>query len=244
MANEFNHIDKDSHILNAGIMGSGADWNSNVRRNSVLLLTNMGGTTNKPGAAGGYNGLGFYISSMGMGSTYDSSTAERAFQTYFTDYPEGGMHYRVRQGTSGWHRWKMMPNDYAFKEGPTSWSSSYTNVWSVGYDYGGSLDATSSTTGITINETGIYVVDSWQRSTGTDVYIGLGISGNRTTLESRSEGAWGHDHTSISNGWTHAKYVGLLNSGEKVTAGTPGSTSNVAFSTAGFTGGITIFRIS
>ena len=243
-SHEYNHLDKDSHVLQRGIIPSSGDWNSNTYRNSVVLTQNQGGSSNGPNTTN--NGLGFYISSQGMGSTYDDAASERAFQLYFPDGDESGIHYRVKQGNSGWHRWKMAGHDVAYKWGPAAFNAVYKNTYHYGHDYGTSFDATSNTSRITIQEDGYYWCMAHQRSTGSDTYIGLAIDGSRTAMDSRSTSWWSHDHASTGGSFTHSMYMGPLTAGEHVTCGasTSGNANSLTYTTAGYAGGFSIVRIS
>lgn len=110
---------------------------------------------------------------------------------------------------------------FAWKTGPLSSPALYTNIWDKGFNYGPALDATPSD-GIIVNESGWYYVEYMQRSTGSNNgYIGLGINGSRTALETRTNGMWTHDHSYYNGTFAHSKYVGWLNAGEKITAGHP-----------------------
>jgi hypothetical protein len=124
--------------------------------------------------------------------------------------------------------------------GPSSWASAYTNNWSQARDSGSFMTATS--TGIEINRSGRYHVIAGQRANSTtDTYIGIGETGNRTTLDTRTTGVWSHDHTSVPNGWTKSVYVGYLASGEKLTAGAPSTTysGRLLFASLGYAGFLT-----
>jgi hypothetical protein len=222
-----NSVSDDSFIFSRKSIGSGqtiTDYNSNSFSNSIFVA-NHNTMANKPPVDN--NGVGMYLSTYGLtgsGNLYNTASDERAAQVYYPDSDEESMYYRVKQGTSGWHAWRKTSNDYAFKEGPLAFSSAFKNTWNLGYDYGSSFDATSSNAGITINETGNYLVEGWARaSSATDVYIGLAVNGNRLTIENRSEGVWGHDHVSSSNSWGHTKYMGKLVANEIITMGPPTS---------------------
>jgi hypothetical protein len=243
MANEYNHLDKDSHILNAGIMPPDHDWNSNTSRNSVILTQSNSTTTNKPTT--GNNGLGLYISSVGMGSTYDAAADERAFQLYFPDGEESGIHYRVKQGSSGWHDWKMIGHDFAFKNGPNTYTAPYYNTYHNASDIGISFDATSNASRITILEDGYYWCMGWQRGTAGDSYVGLGLDGSRSNLENRANGFWSHDHNAYSNQFRHTSYIGPLSAGEHITCGAPSTASAgyLSYGSYGYNGGYHIIRI-
>jgi hypothetical protein len=137
---------------------------------------------------------------------------------------------------------KLVTNDWAAKAGPSSWSSAYKNIWAQQVGSGKSINHTAYNYGLLINQTGYYEVHAGQRSAGGDCLIGIGVDGNRTTLDTRTTGIWSHDHSLSSQQWTHSYYLGLLNANEIITAGGAGST-NLSFSSAGFTGFLTIKRI-
>ena len=243
MANEYNHLDKDSHILQRGIVPTSADWNDNSKRNSVILTQSNSTTSNGPTT--GHNGLGFYISSQGMDSTYDAAADERGFQLYFPDGEESGIHYRVKQGPIGWHDWKMIGHDFAFKYGPNTYVSPYYNTYHNASDIGISFDATSNASRITILEDGYYWCMGWQRGTGNDSYIGLGLDGSRSNLEGKAGGFWSHDHNNYSGEHRHTSYIGPLSAGEHITCGTPNTTSAtyLSYGSYGYNGGYQIIRI-
>jgi len=139
--------------------------------------------------------------------------------------------------------------DLAVKEGPTSLSAGYTNVWNWGYHNGSSLDATTSSTGIIVNTTGTYYVMGYQRISNVNTWAALAIDGNRGTMDA-SQGAgasynnyWGHDHSNGNANWTLSYYCGVLTAGQKVTHGSSGSTSGLTYSIQGHDGGIQIWRI-
>ena len=134
-------------------------------------------------------------------------------------------------------------NSWGAKEGPVSLASAYRNNWQMGQHQGVGIDATSYGDGIMINETGYYECLAYQRSDGTNVYIALGINGDRAAIEDRSTGIWGHDHAAVSGGWTKSYYIGLLNAGEKVTAGSSGGTGGLQYSTAGYAGLLSVKRL-
>lgn len=211
-------------------------------RNAFGYINNASGIANYPQSTT-RNGMLLDISSYGMGGTQDDIPNERAFQLFAADTVEDAPYWRVKQGSAGWHTWHKMSHDYAIKEGPASYASPYITNWSYGYDNGTSFDATSDGTGIIINESGWYHVTTYQRSGGADMYTGLSLNGDRTTLENRAEGLWGHDHAGYGGGWSHSIYIGPLNAGEKICAGTP-TTQTAQYSTTGYSGGIYIVRIS
>jgi hypothetical protein len=133
-------------------------------------------------------------------------------------------------------------NDWAAKAGPSSWSSAYKNIWGQQVGSSKSINHTAYNYGLLINETGYYEVKAAQRSLGGDSFIGIGVDGNRTTLDTRSTGIWSHDHASAAASWTHSYYIGLLNANEIITAGGAAST-NLTFNALGYAGFLSIKRI-
>lgn len=226
------------NFANAGDITSANNYNS-ITPNSVFYAQGAVGNHHSS-----YNGMGMYLSTRGLGTTHDDVNNERAAQIHFPDIDTEHGYYRVRQGTSGWHSWKPMSSEWAALEGPTSYYGSYQTNWQTAFSSGHSLSASTSNRGITVNKSGQYYCFSWQRSTGGDMYIGLGINGNRQALENRSSGAWGHDHSAVSQVWAKSVYIGYLGSGEKVTSGPPTNSGNVSYATSGHTGGLIIFRLS
>ena len=214
---------------------------NNFNRNAVGYIDNASTIANYPQSTA-RNGMLIDFSSYGLGGTHNDEANERALQMFAADTSEDSIWWRVKQGTSGWHSWKKLGHDYAIKEGPSSYNSPYKSNWSYGYDNGTSMDATSNGTGIVINESGYYHVTTYQRSGGADMYVGLGLNGDRTTLENRAGGLWGHDHAGYGGGWSHSIYIGPLSAGEIITAGTP-TTQTAQYSTTGYSGGIYIVRI-
>lgn len=133
---------------------------------------------------------------------------------------------------------------WAAKIGQTSWIAEFKFRYNSGQGNGSSLDWVSSTDGIYVLKSGLYVCRATARSAGTDAYIGLGINGSRTALESRSTGAWEHDHSANVNQFTESSYWGYLNAGELITAGTPSPMRTyVQYGTSGFMGCLRIMRI-
>jgi hypothetical protein len=137
---------------------------------------------------------------------------------------------------------EKLVNDWAAKAGPTSWSSAYKNIWAQQAGSSKSISHTAYNYGLLINQTGYYEVQAAQRSAGGDCYIGIGVDGNRTTLDTRSTGIWSHDHSLSAQQWTQSYYIGLLNANEIITAGGAAST-NLTFGATGFAGFLSIKRI-
>lgn len=134
---------------------------------------------------------------------------------------------------------------WAAKIGQTSWISDYKFRYNSGQGNGSSLDWVSSTDGIYILKSGLYVCRATARGNGGgDTYIGMGVNGDRSALETRTTGAWEHNHTGYNSGYTESSYWGYLNAGELITAGTPnGLQTNIFYATAGFVGCLRIMRI-
>jgi hypothetical protein len=133
---------------------------------------------------------------------------------------------------------------WGFKEGPSSYSSSYRNNWSVGGGEGTSIDCTTSANACIINKTGTYEVRCVQRaSSTTSVYVGIGESGNRSTLENRSGAMWNHDHSSQANVFTESNYIGVLYANETITCGPASSATGLVYAATGYAGTLSIVRI-
>jgi hypothetical protein len=132
--------------------------------------------------------------------------------------------------------------DYAAKSGPASYVSSYRVNWAKGYGQGSSLNWSSYADGIYVNATGHYEIWGVQRGAQTN-YSGIGISGDRTALENRTNGIWSHDHAGDDSGqgWSKSYFLGQLNAGELVTFG--GAANNMTLSTSGFAGFLSIKRV-
>ena len=117
---------------------------------------------------------------------------------------------------------------FAFLQAPSSYSSAYINVWSRTFSHGPAVSVNS--TGITVAEAGYYYIEYAHRALNTsNGYVGIGLNGDRTALEGRSTGMWTHDHSAGVNKFSHSKYVGYLNAGEKITAGPPSSSVASSF---------------
>ncbi len=227
------------NLLNAGDLTVSGNYDNNNLANSVIYQN--GAPSN---AAQVYNGMVLYLSSDGLGGTHNDPTNERALQLYAGDTAGSGMYFRVKQGTSGWHRWKSLQTDWAALYGPSSYYGAFQSNWSQARENGFSMTASTSNRGITINESGYYQCTAWQRSTGTDFYIGIGIDGNRDALEGRTDGVWGHDHSSGVNMWSHSHYTGYLAAGEKITSGAASNTSGATYGPLGYAGALVITRLS
>jgi hypothetical protein len=142
------------------------------------------------------------------------------------------------------YRATTLGGEWAAKIGQTSFVSDYKFRYGSAQGNGSSLDWVSSTDGIYILKSGLYICRATARSTGTDTYIGIGSSGNRTNLETRTSGAWEHDHSGYANKFTESSYWGYLYAGELITAGPPtGLQTNILYSTSGFAGCLRIMRI-
>jgi hypothetical protein len=63
-------------------------------------------------------------------------------------------------------------------------------------------------------------------------------------LETRSTGAWEHNHAGYNSAFTESSYWGYLNAGELITAGPPSALqSNLFYGAAGYFGCLRIMRI-
>jgi hypothetical protein len=144
-----------------------------------------------------------------------------------------------RYNGSTWQNPKLQA-EWAAKEGPTSWSSAYKVLWNTSMGTGSYLNASAYNYGILVNTTAIYEVWAAQRCNSGDFFIGLGVNGNRSTLEDRSTGMWGHDHSPDSSQWSHSYYLGPLNAGEIITSGSPSNPNNGLYGASGLFGHITI----
>lgn len=147
--------------------------------------------------------------------------------------------------SSSAYRATTLGGEWAAKEGQTSWISDHKFRYGSGLGNGSSLDWISSTDGIYVLKSGIYVCRATARANGTgDVYIAIGVDGNRATLEDRATGAWEHDHSGYASAYTESSYWGYLNAGELITAGTPSSLqTRITYSANGFNGCLRIMRI-
>jgi len=226
------------NFMNAGGITSADNYDS-IDPNSVFYA--QGAVVNHPLS---YNGMGMYLSTRGLGTTHDDTTNDRALQLYAGDVPESGIYYRVKQGTNGWHRWKNLQNEWAALYGPASYYGIFQSNFAQARGNGYSMTASTSNRGITINQSGYYQCQAWQRSTGSDFYVGIAMNGNRGLLEDRSDGVWGHDHSSGSNMWSHSHYTGYLAAGEKITAGASSNSSGAMYASNGYAGALVIVRLS
>ena len=151
--------------------------------------------------------------------------------------------FAVANSTSA-YRATTLGGEWAAKIGQTSWVSDFKFRYNSGKGNGSSLDWVSSTDGIYVLKSGLYLCRATARSTGTDMYIGVGINGSRDALESRTTGAWEHDHSGYNNKFSESSYWGYLNAGELITAGTPTAMqSYVVYGPQGYTGCLRIMRI-
>jgi hypothetical protein len=130
--------------------------------------------------------------------------------------------------------------DFAWKEGPVSYVAPYKVNWNQGGQQGTSLNATSNAGYITINTAGYYFVRGWQR-VGVAEMVGLGLDGDRTALEARSDNLWGHDHCAVSGGWSQSVMTGYLEAGWNISFGPPANYGTYA--TLGYAGGMFIIRL-
>ncbi len=143
------------------------------------------------------------------------------------------------------YRATTLGGEWAAKIGQTSWISDYKFRYNSGQGNGSSLDWVSSTDGIYVLKSGLYICRATARANGVgDTYIGLGSNGNRTNLETRTLGAWEHSHAGYNAAYTESSYWGYLYAGELITAGTPtGLQTNISYAAAGYMGCLRIMRI-
>lgn len=168
----------------------------------------------------------------------------REWQLVGFDTDGSGLYFRTKQGTSGWHGWNKLTNDFAYKEGPTSYNNSYISNWNTGGGRGECLDPTSSGTGIYIRESGYYFAQGMQRISSVNGMTGLAINGDRSSLESRSDNFWSHDHSGDGAGeFSQSFCVGYFEAGWLITYGTPSSGMG-AYGVSGYNGGLIIWRLS
>jgi hypothetical protein len=129
--------------------------------------------------------------------------------------------------------------------GPASWSSAYKNSWARGVS-GVGLDASSDPTAIIIAQTGQYEVTCMQRGNGSNgAYLALALNGDRISLQTRPTGIYTHDHSSGFSGYSNGTYIGLLNAGERITAGAPdtGTRDLLIFGSDSVQGALIVKRI-
>lgn len=152
--------------------------------------------------------------------------------------------FGIANSTSA-YRASTLGGEWAAKIGQTSWVSDYKFRYGSAQGNGSSLDWVSSTDGIYVRKSGLYICRATARCSGAgDTFIGISVNGDRTALESRSTGAWEHNHCGYNAGYTESSYWGYLNAGELISAGAPsGNQTNISYSTAGFVGCLRIMRI-
>lgn len=187
------------------------------------------------------------VSELPRGGWYNSSSPDVVTSLPTNPYVgqevyhqiNGDLFFKRYNGTT-WQNPKLQA-EWAAKEGPTSWSSGYKVVWNTSMGTGSYLSPSAYNYGILVNITAIYEVWAAQRCNGGgDFFIGLGVDGNRSTLEDRSTGMWGHDHSPDSSQWSHSYYLGQLNAGEIITSGSPSNPNNGLYGASGLFGHITI----
>ena len=130
--------------------------------------------------------------------------------------------------------------DYAWKKGPVSYAAAFKLNWNQGGHHGTSLDGTTSADGIIVNTTGYYYCYSWHRS-GNGNYMGVSINGDRAALESRTDVAWGHDHSAQAENWSKSTVIGYFQAGWKICSGPAADWGSRT--TAGFGGGLLMVRL-
>lgn len=223
-------------LNNPGVQ-SGVNFNTTTP-NSIGYVT--GPYTNDPSYLD-RSGMLMHLSSSGHGTDAANS---RDIQLLGLDTDGGGLYFRAKQGTSGWANWNKITNDVAWKEGPTSYNTTYKNNWWRGDGRGECLDATSDSGGIYIRESGFYYILAYQRITTAGGMIGIGVNGDRAVIESRVGNLWGHDHSGDgASEWSQSICVGNLQAGWLITSGPP-SNGSVGYASAGHTGGLIMWRMS
>jgi microcystin-dependent protein len=132
--------------------------------------------------------------------------------------------------------------DFGSKGGPASYVSAYRVNFSKSYGYGSSLDWTTYSYGVKVNEGGFYEVRGGQRG-GENNYSALALNGDRPALEGRANGMFGHDHNGASGagGWSEGYYIGELYADEIVTFG--GASNNQQLSSSSVVGFLSVKRI-
>jgi len=134
--------------------------------------------------------------------------------------------------------------DWGAKEGPSSYSSTYRNIYHVGMGKGNSLDWSTHADSIEILEDGVYWVKGVQRaSSTTSVYVGVALDGSRSGLENKTDGMWNHDHADSANTYTQSNYIGPLSKGDKITCGPSSSGDGLYYASSGYAGTLSIIRI-
>ena len=117
--------------------------------------------------------------------------------------------------------------DWWYKEGPTSYSSDYINVWNNWWWNGSSIDCTSINTGCKILKDWVYEVSCTQRSNWTEnPYVAIALNWNRAILETDSNAMWWHDHMANINSWTKAEYLWNLWVNDIITCWPPSTYSS------------------
>ena len=159
---------------------------------------------------------------------------------YFTDLETVGI------ATSASTYDIMTKGHWAGKFGPTSYNAPHIVNYTSGRGYGNSLDFTTYGTGLLVKVTGQYEVRAVQRGNGSgNPYIALAINGDRAALEGRTSGIFTHDHTVDTGQYTESSYIGLLNSGELITAGPVNSTESsfLVYNSPSYMGSLIIKRM-
>lgn len=135
--------------------------------------------------------------------------------------------------------------DWAGKEGPTSFDISHRVFWGRGYGEGSSLDATSNSRGIIVNESGIYYAAYRHRAnSGTDAYGAISRNGDRGAFENRTSMIWNHSHTQGANTYYISEFVGQVNAGEMISAGpTSADSTYVVYNSESYAGTLMVWRL-
>lgn len=166
-------------------------------------------------------------------------------ETYYAMSGTAGLTAPGLVGASFAAGWFPVPaEDWGGKVGPSAWLSAYKANWTAGTDRAGVIDAHSDSTRILIGMTGIYDVQAVQRGASTADYIAIAMNGDRTIFENRVGGLYTHDHAAGTNNHTQSMYLGPINAGESVTAGSPTTGGGLVYGTGGILGRLVVRRVS
>lgn len=229
---------------------SGGDWNNAVttggnHNHSVSGTTGAKGSGTAFGLLQPYAVVNYIIKFSAVVAATDTEIAVRMGQAEATVTAQAatvsGYNSRLTSAESSISTIDKR-GDYAAKEGPVSYNAAYKVNWQKGYGIGSSLNWSTYSYGIYVNETAHYEVRGAQRGSENN-YSGIGLNGDRTSLENRAEGIWSHDHNGASGGggYSESYYLGILYAGEIVTFG--GATNNQTLASDGYAGFLSVKRI-